>query len=133
MKSIKNGNLLTWPGFKNQTLLKNLRPSIATNLGHLYQERKNLQSKKQVKPELDIGEDKYLYPEIETVKKHELCATIIPLNTKRKGFSDITGALPHKSIRGKLYGVVMYDYNSNVIISELIKNRQAATICDDFP
>ena len=62
MKSIKNGNLLTWPGFKNQTLLKNLRPSIATNLGHLYQERKNLQSKKQVKPELDIGEDKYLYP-----------------------------------------------------------------------
>ena len=43
MKVIKNGNFLTWPRLNNQTLLKYLPPSIATVLGQLYQERKNLQ------------------------------------------------------------------------------------------
>ena len=36
----KNGNFLTWPGLNNQHMLKHLRPSIATALGHLIQEIK---------------------------------------------------------------------------------------------
>ena len=59
---------------------------------------------------------------------HELCATIIPFNIKRKGFTDLTGAFPHKSIIGNLYAMVMYDYNSNIILVEPIKNRQTETI-----
>ena len=35
LKTIKNGNFLTWPGLNNQQLLKNPPPSIATALGHL--------------------------------------------------------------------------------------------------
>ena len=81
---------------------------------------------------MEVEEDSDFYPEAETVKTHELCATIIPFNIKRKGFSDLTGALPHKSSRGKFYVMVMYDYDSNEILNEPIKNRQTATILDAF-
>ena len=47
----KNGNLLTWTGLNNQQLLNHLPPSITTALGNMDQERKNLQSTKQVKSE----------------------------------------------------------------------------------
>ena len=63
---------------------------------------------------------------------HELCATIIHLNINRKGFSYLTGAFPHKSSRGNLYVMVMYDYNSNAILAKPIKHRQAATTRDSF-
>ena len=131
-KEIKNGNFLTCPGLNNQQLLKHLPPSIATALEHMDQERKNLQSTKHVKPEVEVEEDRNFYPDTESVKIHEICATIIPFNLKRKGFSDITGAFPHKSSRGNVYVMVMYDHYSNAILAEPIKNIQTATIRDDF-
>ena len=56
------------------------------------------------------------------MKTYELCVTIISFNIKIKVFSDLTGAFPHKSSRGNLYVMVMYDYDSNAILSEPIKN-----------
>ena len=70
---------------------------------------------------MEIEEDSNFYPEKEKVKTHELCTTIIPFNMKRKGFINITGAFPHKSNRGNLYVMVMYDYDSNAILAEPIK------------
>ena len=55
-----------------------------------------------------------------------------PFQYKIKGFIDIIGAFPHKSSRINLYVMVMYDYDSNAILAEPIKNRQAATIRDAF-
>ena len=81
---------------------------------------------------MEFEEDKYFYPDAETLKTHELCVKIIPFNLKRKGFSDLTDAFPHKSIRGNLHVMVLYDYDSNAILDEPIKNRQAATIRDAF-
>ena len=66
------------------------------------------------------------------MKTHELCETIIPFNVKRKGFINLTGSLPHNSSRVNLYIMVLYYYISNKILSEPIKNRQAATIRDAF-
>ena len=118
---MKNGNFLIWPGLKNPQLLKHLPPSIVTALGHMGQERKNLQYTIHVKSEVEVAEDSNFYPYAETVKTHELCAIIIPINLNRKGFGDITGALPHKSSRGNLYVMVMYAYDSNAILTEPIK------------
>ena len=64
------------------------------------------------------------------MKTHEFCETVIPFNTKIKGFINSTGVLPHKSSRGNLYVMVLYDYYNNSILSNPIKNRQAATILD---
>ena len=96
------------------------------------QERKNLKYTKHVKLEGEVEEDSNFYLDAETVKTHELCATVIPFNIKRKGFSDLTDAFPHKSSRGNLHVMVMYDYDSNAILVEPIKNRQAETIRDAF-
>ena len=63
---------------------------------------------------------------------HKVCATITPFTIKRKGFSDLTGAFPHNSSRGNVYAMFMYDYYSNAILDEPIKNRQAASICVAF-
>ena len=81
---------------------------------------------------MDVKEDINFYLNKETVKTHELCATIILFNIKRKGFRDITGAFPQKSSIRNLYVMVMYDYASSAFLAVPIKNRQAATICDDF-
>ena len=63
---------------------------------------------------------------------HELYKTIITFNIKRKGFSDLTGAFPHKSSRGDFYAMVMYDYDRNTILYEPIKNRHTETIHNAF-
>ena len=70
---------------------------------------------------MDIEEDRNFYPDKETVKTHELCATVGPINMKRKGFRNITGALTHKSSRVNMYVMVIYDYNSNAILAKQIK------------
>ena len=58
LKAIKNGKFLTWIGLNNQTFLKRIPMSILTVLGNLYQEHNKLQLTKQLKPELDIEENK---------------------------------------------------------------------------
>ena len=73
---------------------------------------------------MEVDEDSNFYPDTESVNTHELCATIIPFNINRKGFSDINGAFPHKSSRGNLYVIFMYDYDRNAILDEPIKDRQ---------
>ena len=78
---------------------------------------------------MEAEEDKNIYPGLESVKNNELCTNIIPFNLKRKGFSDISGAFPHKSSRGNLYVMVMYEYDSNYILAEPIKiGRQKQSV-----
>ena len=127
-KSINNGNFLTWTGLNNPTLLKHPPPSIATTLGHIYPERKNLQSTKPdikmispEKSELEIEEDTSFFPIMDNEKTHKVCAAITPFDTNSKGFSDLIGALIHKSICGNLYVMDVYDFDSNTILTELIK------------
>ena len=99
LKMKNNGNFLTWIDLNNKQLLKYLPPSISTALGHLDQERKNLQSTKSLKSEAEVEEDSNFYPDEESVKTYELCTTIMHFNIKRKGFSDLTGDFLHKSSR----------------------------------
>ena len=63
LKAINNGKFLTCPGLKSQQLLKYLPPRIAKSLGHIYQERRNLQYTKHVKSEGIVEKDSDFYPE----------------------------------------------------------------------
>ena len=45
---------------------------------------------------------------------------------------DLTGKFPHMSSRGNQYLVVVYDYDSNAIVFEPIKSRQAKEILTAF-
>ena len=46
LQAIKNGNFISWPGFTYEATSRYLQTTAATVLGHMHQERKNLQSTK---------------------------------------------------------------------------------------
>jgi hypothetical protein len=134
LRAIKNGNLITFPGICDIDFNKHLTKSIASAKGHLNQERKNLQT---TKPELkpsslspeEIEESCFPTPASSPpVKTFEVLSTIIPFEANGKAFHDLTGRFPHKSSRGHEYLLVHYDYDSNGILAEPLKNRQSAEI-----
>ena len=45
---------------------------------------------------------------------------------------DLTGRFPHKSSRGNEYFFVLYDYDTNAILFDSLKNRQAKEITKAF-
>ena len=59
-------------------------------------------------------------------------ATIVPFESRMMGYLDLTGRFPYPSSNGNQYIMVAYDYDSNAIIAQPIKNRQAATMRDAF-
>ena len=54
------------------------------------------------------------------------------LDDKQKSYCDLTGRFPYKSSRGTQYLFVMYDYDSNAILFEGLKTRQAGEINKAF-
>ena len=135
--AIKNGNLLTWPGLNITNITRFLPASIATSLCYLDQERANLQSTKSTVPTIQlspsikptmISEDEDFAPAISNTKTFDVCGTIIPFVSTRTVYHHLTGAFTHKSSLGNQYIFVLYDYDGNAILTQPIKNRQAATI-----
>ena len=54
--------------------------------------------------------------------------SIFPVNRSQRALSDLTGRFPHASSQRHEYVLVVYHCDSNFILAEPIKNRQAATI-----
>ena len=126
LHAIKNSNFLTWTGLNIANITRFLPASIATALGHIDQERANLQSTKSKVPAINlppyinttmISEDKDFAPAISSTKTFDFCGTIIPFVATRTGYHDLTGALPHKSSRGNQYIFFLYDYDGNAILT----------------
>jgi hypothetical protein len=46
----------------------------------------------------------------------------------RKSYSDQTGKFPVQSSRGYNYVMILYEYNSNIILSKPLKTRQASEL-----
>ena len=46
----------------------------------------------------------------------------------KKGYMDLCGRFPHRSTRGNEYILLLYDYDSNVILVEALSSRQAGEI-----
>ena len=132
-KAIKNGNFITWPGIETLNFQKLLGTTLATELGHLDQERKNLQSTKVKENDKDD-----LQPKQSKNKTYECFCTIERSRTKHrnlkrrgakhKTYSDQTGKFPYQSSRGNQYIFILYDYDGNAILSKAIKSRSAKHI-----
>ena len=122
LQAIKNGNLKSWPGLTTDLVKQFLNDQPATALGHLKQERKNLQSTKLTEQEEDFT------PMQQSTKTHETMCTIIPFQQKSKAYADLTGRFPFTSSRGNQYFAILYDYDSNLILAEVIPDRNAETI-----
>ena len=127
LKAIENGNLISFPGMTTQNVKKYLEELPATALGHLDQERKNLQSTKQVLPTTDLNTNTQ-----QSVKTLECFVCIENYTTKSVGYSDQTGRFPYTSSRGNEYVMVLYDYDSNVILAKALRNRQGQEIMSSW-
>ena len=124
-KAINNGNFLSWPGIRELNFKKLLGTTLALEKGHLDQERKNLQSTRE--------HSKDFPPQKISNKTYNIFVTIAtPNDSNNKTYSDQTGKFPHMSSRGAQYLFIMYDYDSNTILMQTLKNRQAKEISDAF-
>ena len=87
------------------------------------QERKKLQSSKHLVP--PMIQDIILEPEEPNVKSNNVMTMVILFSSKEISYGDITGSFPFKSSRGNQYIYILYDYDSNSILAEPMKTRQA--------
>ena len=137
-------------------IAKHLTKKIATAKGHLNQEHKNLQSTKpsiqQCKKYIDniknnikhlqtalpdrttltealkkeILEDAFPPPQVQNKKINDVLYAII--DNPGLGYMDFTGRFPYQSSRGNNYPMMAYNYDTNTILVEALKNRQASSI-----
>jgi hypothetical protein len=124
IKAIQKVNLVTFPGLSEKAVKQFLTPSVTTAKGHLDQERKNLQTS-QIKEE-DNHQD--AFPESIDTTTHQVCASLMTFTTKETAYADLTGKFPNISARGNQYLLIAYDYDSNAILAEPLKNKTAGEI-----
>ena len=62
---------------------------------------------------------------------HKMSFASSVLSTKN-GYADLTGRFPFPSSRGNNYVMIMYDYDSNAILAEPVKNRQTGELKTEF-
>jgi hypothetical protein len=118
------GHFITWPGLTTANVRRYLPKSEATAKGHLDQQRKNLRSTK-TSPLSDIEAD--YHPTPETEPTNLVFAAVLDYETATHLIhSDLTGRFPVQSSRGMNYVLVVYDYDSNAILAEPMRNRTDA-------
>jgi hypothetical protein len=141
LRAIRNNNFVTWPGVSTQSVNKHLPKSIATAQGHLDQAPKNRRSTKPkptpdppsiiARPDRATGqpataeqEQTDVFPPQQPTPTHSVFAAIGLADVhNRVIYTDLTGAFPVTSQAGNKYMLILYEYDSNAILVEPMKNR----------
>jgi hypothetical protein len=115
-----------------------LPKSEITVKAHIQQQRKNLRSTKPKSSATTLTPDETTNefnptsdsPNIRT--SHIYAAIDTPNDITGLIASDLTGRFPKRSHRGHNYILVIYDYDSNAILAEPLKNRQSTEILQAY-
>jgi hypothetical protein len=123
--AIKNGNFLSCPGLTEHAVEKHLSKSTATKKGHLNQQWQNaraaqIKSTKANNQETDID--------------HGTKTQFIYAATIHAGqiYTDQTGRFTVVSSKGNKYIMTLYDYDSNAILAQPIKDLKAPELLKAF-
>ncbi len=129
LRAIERAHFESWPGLTTSLVTKHLAKSLATSKGHLRTKQKNIQSTK-ITSDLDMQTSLDFSPSQEPQNKrtHSVFVTIMKATDLRKSYSDQTGKFPVQSSRGHNYVMVMYEYDSNAILSTPLKSRVAGEL-----
>ena len=124
------GNFITWPGIESLNFQKLLGTTVASELGHLDQECKNLRSTKL--PDSPCTEDPFTdaFPEQVATKSYNCFCRIEKHDLQEKPYNDLTGKFLLKSTRGHQYLLIVYDYDSNAIMNHPLKSQNSEDICE---
>ena len=118
---MKKGHFKTWPGVAVDAIKQYLPKSEATTLGHLDQQRKNIQS---TKPQDDENTMHSPSPLDKGLHTHALYAATICYNQPTgKLYTDLTGWFPVQSSSSHKYILVAYNFDSNSIHVRPLKSR----------
>ena len=105
---------ISWPGLTSSLITKYFVTPASTLVGHIKQEQQGLHSTK-------------LTQKIQPFHKtHETIDS--SMNSNNKTYMDLAGRFPYKSSRNNKCILIVYHGDSNVILGQAIKIRQALTI-----
>jgi len=115
-----------FPGLNSVSLKKCTPHSIAMHKGHMDQTRANAQSTKAPAPSEPMEN---MFPvSLNGPRTHHCFASVVDFEPTHQVHTDQTGRFPVTSKKGNAYLFVLYDFDSNSIHAEPIKNRSAASI-----
>jgi hypothetical protein len=117
LRAIKAGYFATWPGLTPELVTQHLPKSIASVKGHLDQQRKNVRSTKPTPTKLSSE------PSFERLDQRTNVVFANIFEPTGQIYTDLPGRFPIRSNRGNQYIFVLYDYDSNAILAEPMKNR----------
>jgi hypothetical protein len=122
--AIKNGNFITWPGLTEHDVEKHLSKSTATTKVHLNQQRQNARTTQIKTTNADTESD----------IDHGIKTQFVYAATIDAGqiYTDQTGRFPVVSSKGNKYIMIVYDYDSNAILAQPIKDRRAPELLKAF-
>jgi hypothetical protein len=127
--AIQRGFFQSWPGLTTAAVRKHLPKSEAATKGHLDQTRKNVRSTKiKMEPGTKVHNGESCEYEEDPIQEphyketHYLFATV---ESSGKFYTYETGWFPTTSSQGNKYVLVLYEYNTNAILTEALKSRTA--------
>jgi hypothetical protein len=115
IKATAPGNFSGWPGLSVSIVRKYLAKVETTVKGHINQQRQNTRSTQTRGPDTAPA----LEPTY-TGKTEFVYATIVDSGQTN---SDLTGRFPTTSAKGNKYVLVLYDYDTNNVLTEPMKIR----------
>ena len=113
-KAIYSGYFTTWPGLTSKLVRKHITKFMATSKGHLRQYRQNVRSTK-------TPDAPPTTPDAPCVRTHELFAQTIQFKGKKSTYQ--TDRFLVTSSRVRKYIMVLYDQDSNAILTDPMKSR----------
>jgi hypothetical protein len=126
-KAINQGFFKSWPDITATDIKKHLPKSLATAMGHLDQQRKNVRSTKRkptAQDETDAIND--TNPPLEEPTSLAFANVVELSEGDGKSYSDLTGRFPVQSESGNCYVLVLHAFDANAILVEPLKNRSDA-------
>ena len=117
VKAIQNDQYATWPGLTSALVYKYLPKSDATVKGHMKHQRQNIRSTA-------------IHTELEhetTIENRMNNVFAAIMDYRAEFFTDATWPFPVVSSLGNRYVFILYNYDSNYIMAEPVKDREKAT------
>jgi hypothetical protein len=130
LRALRHNHFNSWPGLTTTLITKHLKKSLATSKGHLRMEQQQVIQSTKITTDLDLATSLDIIPtqEPNNLRTNVVFATILTETDLRKSYSDQTGKFPVQSSRGYNYVMILYDYDSNIILSKPLKARQASEL-----
>ena len=128
--AIKKNHFTAWPGLTTDLILRHLPPSIATSRGHLRGQQQNIRSTKLNVPPLPLATSLDIAPSQVpgNLRTHDSFTQLIDMKCFARSYSDQTGRFPVQSSRGNKCIFIMYDFDSNAILSVALPDRRGSSI-----